>query len=775
MLKSIISGIDIEQQLVSILSKIHTEGPSDPFDFEKLAYIKELHNDIFVKYEKKLLYLVGLFYKTENPESILEEVYSLYALAIEDEIGKKFTPVQADAYKKIHEKKYFSFFSPTSTGKSYLFRELIKQDQNDIVIVVPSRALIAEYIYVVRQLVGKDVLVLPFVDNINTSKIKRRIFVVTPERGVDLFKYHDEFKIDLFLLDEAQISEEEIRGMKFDSFVRRIDKSFSSAKKVFAHPFVNNPEAQLRKHGFNSASSTYMKYNQNTVGKICLSIDKGIFSYFSPYSFSTKKEYFIEKGDIVKKILENKGTLLIYTAKNKIYNGKYKNDFGGYIGTIPKSENSKALEFVKKLKDFIGATDDEKKEKYSVMIDMMERGIVIHHGSMPLKARFIIEDFVRNNHARICFATSTLNQGINMPFDVVWIDNFRNMDILSLKNLIGRAGRTTDVKNKFEYGYVIVKKINIPTFSTRLKENFNLKNTSLLEENIQNISDDLKDISEAIRTNTFDDELHLTQLQVERLKNPDTYGDVEFILNSLLDGDVPLTGNKYYEIPKETRKSIKEAFKNVFVKHLRRQELKPAEAAILSTAIPIMLWRIQGKSFREIVSLRYSFLSERDKKRKITSQIRTNGITSEQAQESIREIKIRYTPAASSLPDVNLRGLSLFPKGASVTDLDYDTLVYDTYDYLDKVISLSLADPITAALQLYYEKTKDKRALVMKNFIRYGTNDDIEIWLSRYGFGFEDIDWVKEHIESIDEKGIVFKLSINTLDEDKKELIKRYT
>lgn len=78
----------------------------------------------------------------------------------------------------------------------------------------------------------------------------------------------------------------------------------------------------------------------------------------------------------------------------------------------------------------------------------MKRGIVIHHGSIPLKARLIIEEFVNGHHAKICFSTSTLIQGINMPFDIVWINNFsftgnEDQKTLNLKNLIGRAGRTT--------------------------------------------------------------------------------------------------------------------------------------------------------------------------------------------------------------------------------------------------------------------------------------------------------------------------------------------
>lgn len=265
--KHIIENQNVEQTLIDIINTIHINGPIDSASFEKLAYIKIFHEDILKKYEKKLLYAMGLFYKTTEPESLLDEVYSIYKDVIRKETGKTFTPVQAHAYLNIHEKKYFSFSAPTSAGKSYLFRELIQNVDYDIVIVVPSRALITEYINTINEFVDNSVLVLPFIENINISKIERRIFVITPERGSELFKNVDQFNIKLFLLDEAQISEENIRGMKFDAFVRRIDKVLPYAKKVFAHPFVNNPQAQLIKHNITD-NAAYKSYEQHSVGKV---------------------------------------------------------------------------------------------------------------------------------------------------------------------------------------------------------------------------------------------------------------------------------------------------------------------------------------------------------------------------------------------------------------------------------------------------------------------------------------------------------------------------
>ena len=67
-------------------------------------------------------------------------------------------------------------------------------------------------------------------------------------------------------------------------------------------------------------------------------------------------------------------------------------------------------------------------------------------------------------------------------------------------------------------------------------------------------------------------------------------------------------------------------------------------------------------------------------------------------------------------------------------------IIYDTYDYTDKVLSLSLKDPLSAAFILYFQRTDDTRALTISNFIKFGTNDETEIWLLKYGFSFEEIE-----------------------------------
>ena len=215
--------------------------------------------------------------------------------------------------------------------------------------------------------------------------------------------------------------------------------------------------------------------------------------------------------------------------------------------------------------------------------------------------------------------------------------------------------------------------------------------------------------------------------------------------------------------------------------HLRRKELNTAEQTVLSVAIRILLWRIEGRSFQQIVAYRYMYIAQIDTQRELEDLLKYENITTKEYNSRMKEIVLKYSQTANSLPKSSLIQNDLFGKfinkkyiAAKLPAFDYDILVYDTYDYLDQVISLSLSNPLSAAFQIYYEKTNDPRALTMSNYIKYGTNDSKEILLMRYGFEFEDIDWLKDYVQHIDENEIIFKSQISDLTGPQIKTIERY-
>src|SRR5690606_30226822 len=117
------------------------------------------------------------------------------------------------------------------------------------------------------------------------------------------------------------------------------------------------------------------------------------------------------------------------------------------------------------------------------------------------------------------------------------IDNFRNMDALTLKNLIGRSGRTSQDKSKYDYGYTIINSQNVRTFLERIASDVVITQESRLDIDTKQDNDDLRDVIDAVRDDTFDDDLHLPKVQIERIMEADLSSEMQVILDNLICDD----------------------------------------------------------------------------------------------------------------------------------------------------------------------------------------------------------------------------------------------
>lgn len=262
------NGEDLKQIIDYIKSEIYQYGPKSSVTLEVVSYFKLFQPEFFKKEEQEIIATMGLFFKEPKIDNLRAAVFEMYHQQLKDEFGDDYTPMQADILKKIKKLQIFSFSAPTSTGKSFVFRHLISECNRDVIVIVPSRALINEYYDRLNSFVDrKKVNILTFVERINTKHVHRNIFILTPERAKDLFKNKEWLKIDLILFDEAQLSDEEsVRGLYFDSIVRRLLSHFPNAKFVFSHPFVDNPEAQLQKNDIQIIDTT-VAYNSYELKK----------------------------------------------------------------------------------------------------------------------------------------------------------------------------------------------------------------------------------------------------------------------------------------------------------------------------------------------------------------------------------------------------------------------------------------------------------------------------------------------------------------------------
>ncbi len=763
-LERILKDENVEEVFNYALNNVYRFGPKNIHDLEILTYVDLYRKDLFDKNIEKVLNFMGIFYKEGLQSASLEEViFGQYKQHIRKTWSKHFTPVQSKILYNIQNNNCYSFSAPTSTGKSYVFRKMILDAKQDVVIVVPSRALINEYLTLLDSLINeKSINILSFIDNINTNKAKRNIFIVTPERCRELFKFKETFRIDLFLFDEAQLSNEESsRGIFFDGIVRRSYKHFPEARFVFAHPFVSNPEAQLTKNNLKKSKFASDNYIQKNVGQIFFGYDKHTSSFFH---FGINEEVMGKKKisspfDPIQRTLETNGSALFYVSKASIIKNRIFTEFDKYINLCKQYSDELIEDYINEIIDYSGGSPDLDNDYYSKLLNYLKKGIVIHHGSLPLKIRSILERFTRDGLCKLCFATSTLEQGVNMPFDVVYLNRLEGSKPLSVKNLIGRAGRSTE-KLKFDYGFIVVNSTSSNKFKKIMLQEEVLEEVSLLDITEPYKDNDYNEFKQAIRDDSFSDEFNLTKSQLEKL----TATSLQNIIKELLDSFFPneeVISLERINHDFSNKLDIYKKFQLIYARYLKRN-LSKAEELILNTCIKIIVWRIHGRTFKQICWYRYSYASRSSERRRL-----------KRAGKSSSSLMASYFSEYSEIPDKNLRAYNSL-SDTLAKDVDYDYIISDTYDYIDKLIGFRLSDIYYASFYHYYESTNDNRALRLAKLIKYGTDDERYILMLRYGLTFEDIEVLDHHISSITTEEIVFKNSIYSLPKRYFDIIRRY-
>lgn len=761
-IKKILIGEDIDSIFGYVLDSLFKNGPISVTDMEILSYLKLYQPEKFDVYKNSILNYMGVFYKETEQNTLKEIVFGQYRKHLIDTYHKEYTPVQANIVQGIDNNNCFSFSAPTSTGKSYVFMNRIMETTNDVVVVVPSRALINEYYLKLNELIGdKTVNILTFIDKINTKKAQRNVFIVTPERCRELFKQKDEFTVDVFLFDEAQLSNENSkRGLYFDSIVRRSYKAYPEAKFIFAHPFVKNPESQIVKNHFNPENSFAIQYTQKNVGQLFLcSDDEWNFYHFGIDKFIMGQRRIKCEFDPIESVIRNNGSVLFYVSKSKIYNKSFLNQFSKYIDLCNDIESERIEKYIDLLKQYTGGDTVANKNHYSQMISLLRKGIVIHHGSLPLQTRIIIEQFTKEGLCRLCFATSTLEQGINMPFDIVFLDRLENSKPLSVKNLIGRAGRSS-LDSKFDFGYVIVgSQAKMSSFRNIMIQDEELDFISALEKDDEH-DDDYNEFKDAILNDTYSDEFNLTNSDVEKLTAEQIDDIIKNILNSVFtDGHlIPLN---VISSDSRNRLQLYTYFQELYSVYLGRY-LERGEQNVFNTAIKIILWKIYGKTYKNICWYRYSYASKSHEREQLERLGRRTDV-----------LEAAFYTEYADLPDKTINVYSAL-NGVKAKDVDYDLIMYDTYDYIDKLIGFKLSDVFYAAFYKFYERQNDEQALKLAKYIKYGTDNERHIWMLRYGLSFEDIEILDRHIDTINSEEILFKESILQVSEEDKKSIERF-
>ena len=414
------------------------------------------------------------FYKQENNKeknsSDLQDLYnqsiiSMYRSKVRNNnILDKSQKSIIDFYQSLKIKRML-VSAPTSYGKTFIMREILYLNQekyNNVLLVFPTVALLRENALNMEELNHDKEMgynVIKSIDReINCQS--KNIFVLTPERAMQLLAQYPDIKIDFFFYDEMYKIDEDYCGDEMDDSDEKknpyseqtfLDEAraktfriclYLLSKKVKDY-YLAGPN--LKKEKFGKGMQRYIEENNIQIKEIEFEPTKRIM--VKAYNKVIDEDYtnlpYLEKPGIVKihskvndricdvvDYIEKKkyGATILYCttpAKANEYATKLaKNHQGNVI------KNERFTEFIEHLKRNYNI--DGSISEWS-FVNVLEMGFGMHHGKMPKYIQKEVLDLFNDGIFNLLFCTSTIVEGVNT--------NAKNMVVLNHKKGKKRINR----------------------------------------------------------------------------------------------------------------------------------------------------------------------------------------------------------------------------------------------------------------------------------------------------------------------------------------------
>lgn len=380
---------------------------------------------------------------------------------------------------------------PTSGGKTQLsqFRMLqalnqFDQDNGWVAYVAPTRALVSQITRRLRsdfeplnirveQLSGA-IEVDAFEESLLSEQRAFQVLVATPEKLQLVIRNKKITRpLVLVVMDEAHNIEDEQRGLRIELLLATIKQEVSRANFLLMMPFVPNPEDLAQwlagdRGKTISLSTTAWQPNERLVGMFkVIPFDlsrgdrKGDWRLNFESLITTQRTINlrgIHEVDGVRPL----GSLSYSDVQNNlsaqaVAMAKSFSKRGTSIAIAQKIPDvwSIARKVAAELEPYDQIPDDvalvqrflatEISENFE-LIDMLAKGVVVHHAGLPAEALSLIEWLTESGHVRVMCATTTIAQGLNFPVSSVFLATTKypygiQMSHRAFWNLAGRAGR----------------------------------------------------------------------------------------------------------------------------------------------------------------------------------------------------------------------------------------------------------------------------------------------------------------------------------------------
>lgn len=405
-------------------------------DIQKIRdkYIREIH--VSDNKTQKIRELADILYTLDL--TVYSKDYSfdsaLYSALSESYIDSNISlhPGQLEIIDEIVNNDALIVSAPTSFGKTFcIFEYIIRYKPKTVVLVVPTLALVDEYLKKIikrYKFQFKDYKIHTVIyDEKKYDFDKCNIFILTHDRVVQEESYRTFPKIDFLVIDEVYKLKKDIE----DDRVLVLNMAYYNLSKIsdkylLLAPFIesiDNIEALENEPKFFKSNYSPVVNDIKTI------------------NISNDNDRYLECRKILKSFDKDDKSIIYFPTVSGIY--KYVNEIICEEPILADLDND--------VRDFIKWAKEDIHEEWC-LVKALERGYLIHNGQIPIGTRMFQLDFYEESDTyNTLLCTSTLLEGINTTAKNIIItrpsrlsekysekDAFTAFDFF---NLVGRSGR----------------------------------------------------------------------------------------------------------------------------------------------------------------------------------------------------------------------------------------------------------------------------------------------------------------------------------------------
>lgn len=385
---------------------------------------------------------------------------------------------------------------PTSSGKTLIaqFRMLQALNQFEdrkgwVAYLAPTRALVNQVTRQLRRdfqplgLLVERVSPAMEVDGVEEGMLMEahddtrfRILVATPEKFDLMLRQGWEGKIGrpltLVVVDEAHTIQEGERGLRLELLLATINRECREAQFLLLTPFIQNAREVARWLGGQNAEDISLgldwQPNDRAIG-IVRPVDNGALNHRSRdyrLEFETvhtsrptielDEAFALGKEETLASTLSQSrdvGTLAAIATRKLKARGSViaMHSRPDYVWKLAEKIKSEQLPTLPEDVRFVQAYVAAEMGAQFPLVDLLSRGIGVHHGGLPEEIRMLMEWLFEKGQLEVLAATTTIAQGVNFPVSgVVMAATHYPQERSSVPmppedfwNIAGRAGRVS--------------------------------------------------------------------------------------------------------------------------------------------------------------------------------------------------------------------------------------------------------------------------------------------------------------------------------------------